>query len=181
MKVLISDISGVKTGRAMIAMVKKMALTTLRALNLMGFELSLCFIDDNGIRALNKRYRGKDKPTDVLSFCIADEVLLGDVVISIDRACAQAEEAGCGLDEELARLVIHGVLHLVGFDHVRGGTQARKMKIKEAELIGLLRESGLIGSYVDNLWNGVGKKLKSKGAAPVEIRKAVRDVRKGRR
>ena len=68
-------------------------------------------IDDDGIRALNKRYRGKDKPTDVLSFCIADEVLLGDVVISIDRARAQAEEAGCGLDEELARLVIHGVLH----------------------------------------------------------------------
>ncbi|MBI5235271.1 MAG: rRNA maturation RNase YbeY [Deltaproteobacteria bacterium] len=125
-------------------MVKKTALATLGGLGLRDKELSLCLIDDEGIRALNKKYRGKDKSTDVLSFCMADEVLLGDVVISIERARAQAEEAGCGLDEEMARLVIHGVLHLVGFDHVKGGHQARKMKIKEAELYGLLRKSWLI-------------------------------------
>lgn len=181
MKVLVNVISAAKGIRAMKPMVRKMAKVALGELGLTNKELSLCIIDDDGIRALNKRYRNKDKPTDVLSFCMDDEVMLGDVVISIERARAHAEEAGCGLDEEMARLVIHGVLHLVGFDHVKGGTQSRRMKAKEAELLGLFMKSGLIGSYIDNLWNRAGKKLKSKGVAPVEIRKAVRDVRKGRR
>lgn len=71
------------------------------------------------IHELNRDFRGKDQPTDVLSFDLSDraEDIEGEVYIGVDRAVAQAEEIGCSLAEELARLMIHGTLHLAGHDH----------------------------------------------------------------
>lgn len=109
-----------------------------------GRELSVLLTGNSEIRELNREYRGKDKPTDVLSFPMEDPCLLGDIVISIEKAASQAEEFGVTFDEEMARLLVHGLLHLAGYDHVRGGRQARKMKDKEEELMGLLRAGRLV-------------------------------------
>lgn len=86
-------------------------------------ELSLLFTDDTEIHDLNKQYRGKDRPTDVLSFSQLEGVQdafntsLGDIVISCDTASRQAKELEHPLAEELLRLLIHGILHLAGYDH----------------------------------------------------------------
>jgi probable rRNA maturation factor len=86
-------------------------------------EVSIALVDDASVHGLNKQYRGKDAPTDVLSFPMEQDIavpgaprLLGDVVISMDTAQRQAKAAGRSLDEELCHLAIHGVLHLLGYD-----------------------------------------------------------------
>jgi len=106
-------------------------------------ELSLIITDDEAIRELNRRFRGVDAPTDVLAFgagaeehfVIAPEnpPYLGDVVISYQRALAQAEELGHTVGEELKLLVIHGILHLLGYDHQEEAA-ARKMKEREERI-----------------------------------------------
>jgi probable rRNA maturation factor len=96
-------------------------------------EASLVITDNEGIRGLNRDYLGKDVPTDVLSFPVQEKVgpdasgqfveapegegYLGDVVVSYPRAVAQAEEQGHSVAEELALLIVHGMLHLLGYDH----------------------------------------------------------------
>ncbi len=107
-------------------------------------EVSVLLVDDPGIRELNSRWRNIDSPTDVLSFPMDDPRMLGDVVVSVERARAQAQEYGASLDEELARLLVHGTLHLLGYDHVNGGRQAAKMKRKEEELLAGLKERGMV-------------------------------------
>ncbi len=111
-------------------------------------ELSLLFTGDEGaggIRELNRRYRSKDTPTDVLSFPMDDdEVMLGDVVVSVETAARQADEFSVLIEDELMRLLVHGVLHLVGYDHVRGGRQAAKMKRREEKLLEAIRASGVV-------------------------------------
>ncbi len=98
-------------------------------------ELSIRLTDDAELHALNAHYRGMDKPTDVLSFgseawrdgvqahAALEPEYLGDIVISMDRCVAQAEAGRHAVDEELALLVVHGTLHLLGYDH---DTAARK-------------------------------------------------------
>ena len=81
------------------------------------YEISLLITDDETIRQYNKEYRNKDRATDVLSFPMEDEIMLGDIVISFDTAKRQAEEAGINADRETAFLFIHGLLHLLGYDH----------------------------------------------------------------
>lgn len=124
--------------------IKKMAETALRGLGYEDRELSVLLTGNEEIRALNRDYRGKDKPTDVLSFPMEDDILLGDVVISTEKAASQAAEFGVTADEEMARLLVHGILHLAGYDHVRGGRQAKRMKEKEDELMGVIRAGRLI-------------------------------------
>jgi len=80
-------------------------------------ELTVVFTDDSDIQTLNKRYRDKDYPTDVLSFPDDDPRYLGDIVISLEKALAQAKEYGHTLNDEVAFLVCHGFLHLNGYDH----------------------------------------------------------------
>jgi probable rRNA maturation factor len=80
-------------------------------------ELELLLTSDEEIHALNKSYRGKDRPTDVLSFGLEDNTNLGQLVISIPRAKEQAVQIGQSLNEELRFLFAHGLLHLLGFDH----------------------------------------------------------------
>ena len=98
-----------------------------------GAALALVITDDKALRALNRAYLGIDAPTDVLSFggespdfvsAPDAEPYLGDVVISYQRAQAQAAAAGHPVDAELALLVIHGVLHLLGYDHIRPDDKA---------------------------------------------------------
>jgi len=103
-------------------------------------ELSLVLVDDEAIAQLNSSYRGKNEPTDVLSFSLLEGeqaayrgALLGDVVISLNTALRQAEQLGQSPDDELARLLIHGVLHLLGYDHVEAA-QARRMQAEEERL-----------------------------------------------
>lgn len=138
MKVSVLDRSKAKKG----SKIKKMSETALKGLGYDGKEVSVLLTDDAEIHALNLAYRKKDKPTDVLSFPMDDELLLGDIVISVERAAAQAVSFGVSIDEELGRLIVHGLLHLFGYDHVKGGRQARAMKVKEEELIAILREKG---------------------------------------
>ena len=82
-------------------------------------EVSIVLSDDAQLQTLNRDYRQQDKPTDVLSFegQNPDGIYLGDIIISMERCAEQASEANHSLDDELALLVIHGVLHLVGYDH----------------------------------------------------------------
>ncbi|WP_285718883.1 rRNA maturation RNase YbeY [Pelosinus sp. IPA-1] len=92
-------------------------------------EVSLVLADDEYIRVLNRQYRDKDCSTDVLSFALnegeeplmidgPEEVLLGDIIISLETATRQAEEYGHSLERELAYLTVHGILHLLGYDHM---------------------------------------------------------------
>ena len=105
-------------------------------------ELSVLLADDKKIRALNKLYRGQDRATDVLSFPQNEEKeedkpnshLMGDVVISTVTAKRQAAEHGLTLEEEIVLLLIHGILHLLGFDHERSNKEACHMKQKTREL-----------------------------------------------
>ncbi|MDR0330723.1 MAG: rRNA maturation RNase YbeY [Chitinispirillales bacterium] len=85
-------------------------------------EIVLC--SDYMIRKLNRAYRGKDKPTDVLSFCFGDPDLLGEVYISLQRAKVQAKRYGTSYEEELKRLLVHGLLHLIGYDHIEKAERA---------------------------------------------------------
>jgi conserved hypothetical protein TIGR00043 len=93
-------------------------------------------VSDAQIKRLNKLYRNKDKPTDVLSFPIGEKVngwlILGDVVISVDTAKRQAKELGYSLEEELKRLLVHGLVHLLGYDHELGGEEEKKFFELEA-------------------------------------------------
>lgn len=105
-------------------------------------EVSVLLWDDEGIRKLNKEYRGIDRPTDVLSFALNDgdfpdphPDVWGDIVISVERAAQQAEESGRTTHEEIVRLLIHGALHLIGFDHEGSQRDAEKMMKKEAEIL----------------------------------------------
>ena len=105
----------------------------LKKLGLDGVEVSITLTDDKSIRELNKNWRGKDKATDVLSFPINEKPLgykykvLGDVVISIPYAKRQAEEIGFSYKEEVLRLLIHGILHLLGYDHEKSEEEAKLM------------------------------------------------------
>jgi len=96
---------------------EKIALDTLSSEGIKNQTLSLSFVDDNFIRDLNKKYRNKDTATDVLSFSLNEDNILGDIVISISTAERNAEKYGNTLLKELCKLVVHGTLHLLGYDH----------------------------------------------------------------
>lgn len=97
-------------------------------------ELSVVLCDDAFIRPLNAEWRGKDQPTDVLSFPQDDDAVLGDVVVSAETARRQAAELGHALEVELRALLIHGVLHLLGHDHEGDPEAARRMAAEEVRL-----------------------------------------------
>jgi probable rRNA maturation factor len=105
----------------------------LRGLRLADAELSLVVVSDRTMRGLNRRYRGVDRPTDVLSFSQREgpgappDGLLGDVVISLDTARRQAAARRERVQREGERLLIHGLLHLLGYDHERSAGEARRM------------------------------------------------------
>lgn len=117
----------------------------LRALGRAREELTLSLVDDVAIRSLNREYRGKRRATDVLSFSLVEGDhgghrggLLGDVVISVETAARQARARRRSLEETVTRLLIHGMLHVVGHDHERA-EEARAMRAEERRLWGLVR------------------------------------------
>jgi probable rRNA maturation factor len=120
MKISISDETGVLEG-AYKTRLRKIAGTVLREMGLpSGTELSLSFINDAEMRELNRVWRKIDRATDVLSFPQdggPDYTILGDIVISIDTAERQSVRYGSTLHDELKKLIVHGVLHLLGYDH----------------------------------------------------------------
>jgi probable rRNA maturation factor len=109
-------------------------------------ELSVVVVDDAGIQELNRDYLGRDRPTNVISFPMLEGEesgivpgLLGDVVISADTAARDAEEAGSTFEREFVFLLIHGILHLVGFNHEGvDDAEIARMEAKEDELFALV-------------------------------------------
>src|SRR2546423_10127517 len=112
----------------------------LEALGLAASELSVSLVGDAGIRRLNRQYRGKDRATDVLSFSLREGEFgdvgssMGDVVISLETAARQATDNGFRLAEEVDRLLVHGILHLAGYDHEVSAREERRMKRKERDM-----------------------------------------------
>ncbi len=112
-------------------------------------EVTVTFVDDEEIKILNNEFRSIDKSTDVLSFPLGENgeydlnpetnaYSLGDVVISVEHAVAQAEEYGHSFERELSYLTVHSMLHLLGFDHVNGGDEAALMRKTEEEVMNKL-------------------------------------------
>jgi probable rRNA maturation factor len=112
-------------------------------------ELSVALIGNAEMQKLNAKYRRKDYPTDVLSFPMEGTLpsptrLLGDVIISVEKAREQAKERGRTRDEEIVTLLIHGIVHLLGYDHERSAKDARSMKRLENKIHRALCEQGLL-------------------------------------
>lgn len=115
-----------------------------------GYEVSISFVDNEEMRSLNNKYRGIDKTTDVLSFPMAEfdeveeedenaeyidrEIVLGDIVISMEKALEQSEEYGHSFSRELAFLLVHGMLHLLGYDHEDEASEKEMFDKQEAIL-----------------------------------------------
>lgn len=121
-----------------------------------GAEVSVTIVNNEEIQKINKEYRGKDYPTDVISFALEEDVegeveiigadmppVLGDIIISVDKAREQAEEYGHSLMRELGFLTVHGFLHLLGYDHMTE-EEEKEMFTKQKEILnryGLSRSS----------------------------------------
>ena len=125
--------------------VRASARAVLKALGHTRSELSVALVDDAEMRELNTAWRGKPRPTDVLSFSLLEgegaehrQSLLGDVVISVETARAQARQRHRSLADEITRLLIHGTLHLLGFDHERAA-EARLMQAEERRVLRAVR------------------------------------------
>lgn len=108
--------------------------------------MTVVLTGDGEIRDLNARFLGRDRPTNVLSFSVDEggpeespHRVLGDVVISVDTAARDAREGEISLEDELVFLMIHGLLHLAGYDHERGGSDEASMKALERELFRKLK------------------------------------------
>lgn len=141
--------------------IERVARTLLAAAGEKDSSLSLSFVGDSAIRRLNREHRGKDRPTDVLSFPLFEpdaaapgkpgagpagpERMLGDIVISVDAAARQAAGYGAPLAAEIERLLIHGILHLLGHDHEKPA-ERRGMVAEERRLASAI---GLPWPYLD--------------------------------
>lgn len=123
-------------------------------------EISILFTDDTEIKKLNNTYRSIQKPTNVLSFPMLDNSddnkdgiilpktnLLGDVVISVETAIKEAEQANISMEQRISQLLIHGILHLIGYDHEKGEDHFVKMEKKSIELIKLIEDDTNIDAF----------------------------------
>ena len=91
---------------------------------------TIAFVSDKKIRELNRQFRGIDKATDVLSFPSDGPDELGDVAVSVDTAAVQAKENGLKFDEEIAQLILHGLLHLSGYDHETDNGEMNRLELR---------------------------------------------------
>lgn len=97
------------------------------------FQFSIAIVDDDSIEQMNKTYRHKDKPTDVLSFRYSDDS--GEIVLSADTIRKQAKEFGHSVQVEAAFMLVHGILHILGWDHERSEQEAREMRALEHSIL----------------------------------------------
>lgn len=129
-----------------------MAQRILDALGCPEAELSVTVVGDRAIRVMNRDYLGRDKATNVISFAMQEGEfgtinpnVLGDVVISVDTAAREAEESGQTFLERFYFLLMHGILHINGYDHERSGeAEAARMEAKEREIFAILQEERLV-------------------------------------
>ncbi len=112
-------------------------------------ELSVVCTDDKGIQRLNQRYLNRNRPTNVIAFAMREgefadiaPQLLGDVVISVDTAVAEAAAAGLTVNDRFLQLLVHGILHLLGYDHESDPHQAARMEAKSKWLLKQLADHG---------------------------------------
>lgn len=127
---------------------KKIRQTASVILNALGYpdaELSILIVDDQQIAQLNRQYLNREGPTNVIAFSMRQGQfsdiapnLLGDVVISADKAHREAQSAGISMQDRFDQLLIHGTLHLLGYDHEKTEAEARKMEKKNNKLLKLL-------------------------------------------
>lgn len=116
-------------------------LSLLRMRRTFHYEISLTFVDDGQIQSLNRDYRGKDAPTDVLSFAfeegpaltgdLSGEPLLGEIIISVERALEQARTYDHSFEREMVFLTVHGMLHLLGLDHIEDEERCHMEKVQK--------------------------------------------------
>lgn len=109
-------------------------------------EVSVTVVDNEAIREINREHRGIDRPTDVLSFPMFDEdfgdgedAILGDIVLSLEKAVEQAEAYGHSLRREIAFLTVHSVLHLLGYDHEEGKAEESEMFSRQEAILTILK------------------------------------------
>ena len=124
------------------AKLKKTATAILSALDCPDGELSLLVVDDEGIAALNQTYRGRPGPTNVLAFSMNEGAfgdimphILGDVVISVETCQREAEAAGVSFEAHFNELLVHGILHLFGFDHELSEEEERRMMAQSQAIL----------------------------------------------
>ena len=100
---------------------------------------TIAFVSDKRIRELNRQFRGIDRATDVLSFPAdgPDESNLGDIAISVETAAAQAKENGLSFDDEIAQLILHGLLHLSGYDHETDNGEMNRLELRLRSKLGI--------------------------------------------
>ena len=147
-KVIITDDQAkVKVPTGLRLLIRRSCTAVLVSENFEGSaEISVTFVDDERIHELNKQFRNVDSSTDVLSFPLGEDgvydvnpetgaKLLGDIVISLEHAVAQANAYEHTLQREVAFLTVHSMLHLLGYDHVNGGLERVRMREKEEEVL----------------------------------------------
>ena len=113
------------------------AVRALRAIGKTKASATIAFVSNKRIRELNRQFRNIDKATDVLSFPAEEESNLGDVAVSVETAATQARENGLTLDEEIAQLILHGLLHLSGFDHETDNGEMNRLELKLRRKLGI--------------------------------------------
>jgi len=115
------------------------ALNMLTAIGSPDASVTIAFVSDSRIKELNRQFRGKDNATDVLSFPMSneDEDELGDIAISVDRAELQAKENKLTFDEEVAQLLLHGLLHLSGYDHETDNGEMNRFELRLRKKLGI--------------------------------------------
>jgi probable rRNA maturation factor len=125
------------------------AQAVLNALDCPDGELSILIVDDSRIAEMNQAYLNHSGPTNVISFAMQEgeygninPLLLGDVIISADTCAREAQEAGISMVSRFDQLLIHGILHIFGYDHIHSKTQADIMETKSNELIALIETKG---------------------------------------
>jgi len=109
-------------------------------------DLSILFTDNKRIQRINKIYFNRDRPTNVISFSYTDGLpceVVGDLVISLERAHEEAENSGTPFYERIFSLIIHGLLHVQGFDHEQGKREAQRMRYREKKLLAYVRNHKL--------------------------------------
>ena len=123
---------------------EKFAATAMRILPADASGVTVAFVSDRVMRQLNRRWRGKTGTTDVLSFPAAQDQFeqsqgktLGDVVISVEQAARQATENKLTLDEEIAQLILHGLIHLCGFDHATDDGEMNRLELRLRKRLGI--------------------------------------------
>ncbi len=129
-------------------MIQKKTQAILNALDCPDGELSILIVNDSQIEALNKLYLNRSGPTNIIAFPMLEgefakisPQLLGDVVISVETAYQEGVNAGISMEERLIQLLIHGILHLFGYDHETTEQEALKMEKKNEELIKLIEKT----------------------------------------